>query len=161
MRKPAAICINCSNVTARRRYTYCSNKCQTDYQYQQYILGWQRGEILGLQRLGVVSNHIKRYLREKYNNQCCVCGWAQVNQFTKIVPLVADHIDGNWRNNSEDNLRLLCANCDALTETYAALNKGRGREGRPPSKRAQEAKGIIMGTSPVMEHGVLDVDGVK
>ena len=73
--------------------------------------------------LGIVSVHIKKYLREKYGNKCVLCSWAQVNIVTEQVPLVADHIDGNWRNNIEDNLRLVCPNCDATSSTYAALNK--------------------------------------
>ena len=155
VRKAPNKCMNCNSVTARRSYRYCSNKCQFEFQYKQYIIGWQKGEILGLQRLGIVSNHIKRYLRKKYDNKCCICGWAQVSPFTRVVPLVADHIDGNWGNNKEDNLRLLCPNCDSLTETYAALNKGRGREGRPASKRAQEAKMLLVGL-PSQQHGVID-----
>jgi hypothetical protein len=63
-----------------------------------------------------------------------------MNPKTGIVPLVADHIDGNWRNNHEGNLRLVCPNCDALSPTFAALNRGNGRKNRMPSKRAQDAR---------------------
>lgn len=90
-----------------------------------------------------MSVHIKKYLREKYGNKCCECGWSKINPKSGIVPLVADHIDGNWRNNVESNLRLICPNCNALSPTYAALNKGNGRENRPPSKRAQEGRNLI------------------
>jgi len=83
--------------------------------------------VLGLIATGVVSAHVKRYLREKFGDKCCLCGWAEINPKTGKVPLVADHIDGRWRNNAEVNLRLLCPNCDSLTPTYAALNKGSGR----------------------------------
>lgn len=146
-RKPRADCLNCKNETPRPGYKYCSNKCQCDYQYKLYIQQWLDGKIEGLQRLGVVSNHIKRYLRMKYNNRCCICGWSEVNIYSGIVPLVADHIDGNWRNNKESNLRLICPNCDSLTATYAALNKGKGRKDRKLSKRVLEARVLVSGLS--------------
>lgn len=94
----------------------------------------------GLQSIGVVSGYIKRYLRRKFGNKCCICGWSDRNPITGQVPLVADHIDGNWRNNVESNLRLLCPNCDALTPTYAGLNRGKGREDRVLSKRVKEVR---------------------
>jgi hypothetical protein len=112
--------------------------CQQEYQYESIIDRWKRGEISGLLKTGVVSSSVKRYLRKKFENKCILCGWNQINTKTGLVPLVADHIDGNWRNNTEDNLRLLCPNCDSLTHTYAALNKGNGRENRAPSKRAKD-----------------------
>jgi len=139
-KKPSTSCLQCGKEPARSRYKYCSNKCQTDYQYCEYIKQWQAGEILGLQRLGVVSRHIKRYLREKYHDQCCLCGWSIKNPVTKTVPLVADHIDGDWTNNNESNLRLICPNCDALSPTYAGLNIGRGRKDRKVSNRVSVAR---------------------
>ena len=139
-KKPRAKCLVCARETARAGYTYCSNACQIEYQYQSYIDRWKAGEKNGLQGLGIVSRYIKRYLRKKFGNKCCLCGWAKINPKTKQVPLVADHIDGNWRNNIESNLRLLCPNCDSLTPTYAGLNRGNGRKGRALSKRAKEGR---------------------
>lgn len=142
-RKPRSACLSCGKETARTGYKYCSNTCQFIYQHKKYIELWKNGEIVGLQRLGVVSIHIKRYLREKYGNRCCVCGWSKINPKSGIVPLVADHIDGNWRNNAENNLRLICPNCDSLSPTYAGLNIGNGRKNRPASKRAKEGRMLV------------------
>lgn len=142
-KKPRTPCLACGKEPASASYKYCSNSCQLKFQHKKYIEDWKIGKEHGLQRLGVVSIHVKRYLREKYGNKCCLCGWAQVNPKTKVVPLVADHIDGNWRNNIEENLRLICPNCDSLSPTYAALNKGNGRKNRPASKRAQEGRMLI------------------
>lgn len=139
-KKPRSNCLNCGRENVRPTYKYCSNKCQTDFQYKLYIQQWLAGEASGLQRLGVVSRYVKRYLRAKYGNKCCVCGWSEINEHTGVVPLVADHIDGNWRNNLEDNLRLLCPNCDSLTATYAGLNRGRGRRERSLSNRVKEGR---------------------
>lgn len=133
-------CLACGREPARSGYKYCSNICQGKYQYKVYIERWKEGRENGLRVTGIVTNPIKKYLREKFGNKCCLCGWAQINPKTGRVPLVADHIDGNWQNNTEANLRLICPNCDSLSPTYAALNKGNGRQHRSQSKRAIAAK---------------------
>ena len=139
-KKPRRSCLSCGKEPARAQYIYCSNTCQAEYQYREYIQKWQGGEVDGLNTIGIVTGQIKKFLRRKFGNKCCLCGWSRVNSATGLVPLVADHIDGNWRNNSENNLRLVCPNCDALLPTFAALNKGRGRPNRAVSKRSQEAQ---------------------
>jgi hypothetical protein len=47
------------------------------------------------------------------------------------VPLQLDHVDGDPTNNELGNLRLLCPNCHALTETWCGRNRGRPHA-RPP-----------------------------
>lgn len=142
-KKPREKCLVCDKETARATYKYCSNACQIEYQYQVYITRWKAGKENGLQSIGTVTSYIKKYLRRKFKNKCCLCGWAKINLKTNQVPLVADHIDGNWRNNIESNLRLLCPNCDSLTVTYAGLNRGNGRKHRVLSNRVKEGRLII------------------
>jgi len=139
-KKERTPCPVCGSEPARSFYKYCSNACQAVQQYRIYITKWKAGRISGLRTTGVVTRPIKTYLREKFKNKCCLCGWSKRNPVTGLVPLVADHIDGNWRNNTERNLRLICPNCDALTPTYANLNKGHGRIGRQVSNRTREAR---------------------
>ncbi|WP_369778667.1 HNH endonuclease signature motif containing protein [Streptomyces sp. R33] len=43
------------------------------------------------------------------------------------LPLEVDHVDGDWRNNLPENLRLLCPNCHSTTDTYRGRAKGRRR----------------------------------
>ena len=143
LRKPRERCPVCSKETARSGYKYCSNACQIEFQHRSYIKRWKAGEESGLMCLGLVTRHVKRYLRKKFKNKCCLCGWSKVNSKTGLVPLVADHIDGNWRNNTESNLRLLCPNCDSLTPTYAGLNRGNSRRIRAISKRAKEGRSTV------------------
>lgn len=146
-KKPRPLCKNCLNETARAGYTYCSNKCQGEFEYKVHLQRWKAGEVTGLQSLGIVSTYIKRYLRKKFGDKCCLCGWSVINVKTGKVPLVADHIDGNWRNNTENNLRLICPNCDAISPTYAGLNRGKGRKHRVVSRRAIEGR-LYKGAAP-------------
>ena len=110
-------CLNCENELLGRAKKYCNNKCQADFQYKTYILNWKRGLESGMKGEYQFSNHIKRYLMEKNNCKCEKCGWGETNPYTGNIPLEVDHIDGNYQNNSEDNLQLLCPNCHSLTPT--------------------------------------------
>ena len=40
----------------------------------------------------------------KYSCRCQLCGWGEVNQYTNTTPLEIHHIDGDYKNNNEDNL---------------------------------------------------------
>ena len=54
---------------------------------------------------------------------CAICGNSQ--WFGKKLPLDLDHIDGNPKNNTIDNLRLLCPNCHSITPTWRGRNVAR------------------------------------
>ena len=137
IRLPRVSCLNCGKVVSQLNSVFCSRICRTTKNRSLYIKSWKEGKVIGLDKtLGVVSFRIKKYLREKYKDRCCLCGWSKINPKTGKVPLVADHIDGNWQNNKEENLRLLCPNCDSLTSTYGSLNRGRGRKNRVLSRRS-------------------------
>ena len=68
---------------------------------------------------------VKQYLLEKYGNACASCHLTE--WLNRPIALVLDHVDGNHTNNTLENCRLLCNNCDALTSTYKNRNKGNGR----------------------------------
>lgn len=121
-------CLTCSAEFKKRwQKKYCSNKCQADFQYSLFIKRWLRtSEAPGL----LISKHIKRYLIEKFGEQCSQCKWNERHTVTNRVPIEVDHIDGNADNNSPSNLRLLCPNCHALTSSFRNLNKGKGRKWR-------------------------------
>ena len=122
-------CLNCGKLLNNRQTKYCSNICQADYQHKQYINRWKSGEETGLNGEYGISPHIRRYLMNKYSCKCQLCGWGETNPYTNTVPLEIHHIDGDYKNNNEDNLQLICPNCHSLTETYKSHNKN-GRKQR-------------------------------
>lgn len=125
-------CLSCRKELhgSRNNQKFCDSKCQNDYAYKQYIERWKKGEETGIKGDYSTSNYIKRYLFEKFNNKCCKCGWGEINPYTGNIPLEIEHKDGNYANNTEDNLELLCPNCHSLTSTYKGANRGKGRTSR-------------------------------
>ena len=129
LRKKVKLCAYCGKELKDNRNTFCSNKCQADDYYRKYIDSWKSGNETGLSGEYGISSHIRRYLFEKNKCSCEICGWSKENIYTKTIPLEVHHIDGDYRNNSEENLQLLCPNCHSLTEMSKSHNKN-GRKGR-------------------------------
>lgn len=121
-------CLNCGKELKNHKHKFCDGHCQQEFQYKEYIKKWKNGEVDGLRGEYQVSIYIQRYVKEKYGNKCCECGWDKINPVTGNSPLEIHHIDGDYKNNSEDNLILLCPNCHSLTKNYKALNKNGRKE---------------------------------
>lgn len=123
-------CINCGIQLKKTSKLYCCVKCKSECKYKQYIEQWKNNLVSGLSGKFSLNRYIRRYIFEKYNFKCSQCGWSEINVHSGKIPLEIDHIDGDYKNNKESNLRLLCPNCHSLTSTYRSLNNGNGRKER-------------------------------
>ena len=68
----------------------------------------------------VLRGYVERHKVLEYKCVNCGCDGHWQNG---IISLELDHIDGDNTNNELTNLRYLCPNCHALTETYRGRNK--------------------------------------
>ena len=68
----------------------------------------------------VLRGYVERHNLLEY--KCVKCGCDGQWQDGQIA-LEIDHLDGDNTNNEISNLRYLCPNCHALTETYRGRNK--------------------------------------
>lgn len=142
-----AICLSCEAefeyLPSRSTGKYCSNQCQADHRREKYISEWKAGLKDGSKSGGnAISNHVRHYLLEQVGHKCPECGWDKVHPITGKVPLQIDHINGNSKDNSPENLRVLCPNCHSLTETFGALNAGNGSKERLKYFKLQQ--GVIV-----------------
>lgn len=93
---------------------------------------WSKGKTVGPKRpvedylsgkCCISSDALKKRLIQEgiLQHKCLFCQGTEWNN--KPIPIELDHIDGDHENNTLKNLRILCRNCHAQTNTYAGKNK--------------------------------------
>lgn len=120
-------CRVCEN-KVKSGYTYCSEhaKDYKKYQSRAKVEKWIKGEWSGGSQYGL-SDTIRFYLLEKAEYKCTKCGFGANHPDDGKTILEINHINGDGVDHSPNNLEVLCPNCHALTSSYRARNKGRGR----------------------------------
>lgn len=100
-KKTRGLCLSCGKqLISRASGKFCNNSCHSDFKYKQYIERWKANKESGNinKYSDSISKHVRRYMLEKANNKCQICGWSEINPTTNSVPLTINHMDGNWRN---------------------------------------------------------------
>lgn len=120
-RKKIRLCLNCGKELDCKQKKFCSNTCGSFYKRKLIFKKIENGDC------SLPGKNYKNYLIHKYGEKCMKCGWNEVSEYSKKIPIELEHIDGNSENNNLSNLKLLCPNCHSLTSTYRFLNVGNGR----------------------------------
>lgn len=109
---------------------FCSTGCSIEYKNKIRIEEWKYKNKNVKDLKGVLRIFI---LKEK-NNKCEACGFEGYNKKTGNSILQLHHKDANHENNTYKNIKVLCPNCHAMTETFGALNK-ENKEVKIPRRR--------------------------
>lgn len=134
---------NNQNRKVKKYCLYCNKEINYNNKYCNWnclkALNWEKLKqslIKDGYDLSYQQHNAKKYLIELNAGACQICKLSKWNG--QQMPLVLDHINGNSNDNNLCNLRVICNNCDALTDFYKAKNKGNGR-----LKRRKRYKKII------------------
>lgn len=114
--KKIKVCIECGNPINYSKF--CSKKCQRIYTFK-----YKRDNGMPIGKAA-----IRGYLLLTREHKCEECKLKIWND--KPITLESHHKNGNHKDNSEENLMLICPNCHSQTENYKAKNKGHGRDKR-------------------------------
>ncbi len=84
------------------------------------------------------STSLRNYILRTREYVCVDCRLSEWRG--QPIPLEVEHVDGNSDNNTEENLKLLCPNCHALTPTYKSRNRGNSARQKKRRLRYKEGK---------------------
>jgi len=123
-------CKNCNKeiVSTYNKQIFCCQECSSEFVIKSSYKNYLDNQEKFSNKIGNMA-FIKKHLLKEQNHQCSICSIKDMwNE--KPLTFVLDHIDGNAANNTKDNLRLICSNCDSQLDTFKRRNKNSARKER-------------------------------
>lgn len=120
VQKSSYKCLSCNKENELKHSTkglYCNNKCQGKHLWETVT----KSRILKGER--ITTKTIRKFLIERDGPACSSCNHSE--WLGKPLVMDVDHIDGDHRNNTPENFRLLCPNCHRQTPTWGKKNSVR------------------------------------
>lgn len=119
-------CLNCGKeITHKDKNKYCNVECGNLYRsmkkYEYFLTNPKE-----FQRANFNVKWVKKIILREQNYKCDICRTDNIWNGKELV-LVIDHIDGDASNNTRENLRCVCPNCDSQLETFKSKNKNSSR----------------------------------
>jgi len=103
--------------------TYCNNQCQANHTKRKWFEDNEEDFLEGKLK---ARSCFKKFVLKRDGNKCSICEQEPFHN-GKPLTMIIDHIDGDASNNSPENFRLVCPNCDSQLPTFKARNIGNGR----------------------------------
>ena len=106
------------NITSKLCKT---GQCKLLYNVQQFLDGKYVNRIPKISSIRLYYIHIRGHRCEECKNTL----WLN-----KLIPLELHHKDGDYTNNKNENVKLVCRNCHSFTDTFCGKNKGKSTRKR-------------------------------
>jgi len=116
----------CGNEISKRSKTGLCDSCIRESRKKDFGSMLMAGEIKTLYSSSCIKG-IKNFILKEQNYKCQICNLNN-NWNDKELVFVLDHINGDTNNNTRENLRMICPNCDSQTDTFKSKNRGKGRD---------------------------------
>ena len=117
-------CLNCESIIDGNK-KFCSQKCSQEYRHNQAYKDFLENNDKYCNG-GYTPKRFKCEFLKEQDNKCAICGCEPIHNEKPLV-FVLDHIDGDASNNSRNNLRMICPNCDSQLDTFKSKNKNSSR----------------------------------
>jgi hypothetical protein len=121
--KSKSNCVICGNQLSQSNCVHCkSGSCTTIYAMNEHIkTGFDFKHKIG-------KMLIRKYYIVLRGHKCEECELSEWRN--KPIPLELHHNDGDANNNTPENVKLMCRNCYAQTDTFCGKNKGKSTRKR-------------------------------